>query len=92
MNSPDCSTLEAWRGLAQGTFNTIIGDVDADNGTIEVKGQCCIFSTGTNCRDTTNTSATTIVPHSWIAAPLSRALDEAVRRQLPFAMAGEKSI
>jgi hypothetical protein len=85
VHHPEETSLQTWRELARGVPDTIVCDLNSDNGTIEVVGETCVFSTGTNCRDTTNTSATTRVPLVWIAAPLSRALDEVEREGLPFA-------
>lgn len=82
---PNHTPLAKWRALARGEVGIVVGDLNDDNGTIAIKGTNCKFSTGTNCRDTTKTSAMTTVPHAWIAGPLNGALDEAVRRQLPFA-------
>jgi hypothetical protein len=83
VHHPDTVPLSKWRQLAAGKGR--VCDINDDNGCIVCKGGQIIFDTGTNARETTQTSSTTKLPHAMVAGPLTAALDNAVRLGLPFA-------
>jgi hypothetical protein len=82
VSCPDTVPLSKWRRLAAGKGR--VCDINDDNGCIVCKGGQIIFDTGTNARETTQTSSTTALPHAMVAGALTAALDNAVRLGLPF--------